>query len=162
MRILGIDPGLQCTGYGVIEGEPGDLKPKLIEAGVIRTNAKDKIDRRLKDLYHGFIEVVDEVKPDQCVLEKLYAHYRHPTTSILMGHARGVICLGCGEKNLPLTSYAATRIKKAISGKGNASKIQVQRVMQHLFELKEPPEPYDITDALALAVAHLAILKSPL
>lgn len=159
MRVIGIDPGLQCTGYGIVEGEPGELNPRLVEAGVIRTKEKDKIQKRLKDIHSGFLEVIREFKPELCVLEKLYAHYRHPTTALLMGHARGVICLACGEKKIKLVSFAATRIKKAVSGQGNASKMQIQRLIQHIFDLPEPPRSYDVTDALALAVAYLYIAQ---
>jgi crossover junction endodeoxyribonuclease RuvC len=94
------------------------------------------------------------------VLEKLYAHYRHPTTAYLLGQARGVICLACATQNLPLVEYAATRVKKAIIGHGLASKGQVQRMIARLLNLSEIPRSTDVTDALALAIAHSYIIRT--
>ncbi len=93
------------------------------------------------------------------VLEKLYAHYHHPTTAYLLGHARGVIYLAAAEAGIPVVEYAATRIKKAIVGKGQASKYQVQRMVGNLLNLKKMPEYMDVSDALALAIAHSNIIK---
>ncbi|MFQ5953132.1 MAG: crossover junction endodeoxyribonuclease RuvC, partial [Candidatus Omnitrophota bacterium] len=99
MRILGIDPGLQRTGYGLIESNgPDNLK--LIEAGVIRTFPQDGISGRVADIYKNLSDIIIEHKPSVLVLEKLYSHYKHPTTSILMGHARGVVCLACGVNDV--------------------------------------------------------------
>jgi len=155
MRILGIDPGLCVTGYGLIETGPKGIK--LIEAGVVRTSAKEKIEERIGKVYRGIKDLVKESKPEVVVLEQLYSHYRHPTTSILMGHARGVICLLAQESGAELAGYSATRVKKAITGTGHASKYQMQRMIQNLFKMKSVPNPPDISDALALAVAHARI-----
>lgn len=152
MRILGIDPGLSITGYGVIDAE--QRRFKLIEAGVIRTLPKEGIENRLHKLYVNLMNLADEYKPSVLVLEKLYAHYKHPITALLMGHARGVICLVCGEKKIRLVSYPATRIKKAVVGKGHASKKQISGMITDLLGMKKTPEYDDITDALAIAVSH--------
>ena len=132
MRILGIDPGLCTTGYGIIE----DSSFKVIEAGVIKTEANTPIQLRLKKIYDALADIIDEYKPGVLVLEKIYSHYKHPTTAILMGHARAAICLACGEFNVKLVNYPSTRIKKAITGNGQASKQQVQRMVQSLLNLR--------------------------
>lgn len=163
---MGIDPGLNATGYGIIEvHNPSKIKPwraeeckiKFLRGGVIKTQANRPIFERLNKIYKGVVEVVEEFNPDSLVLEKLYSHYRHPTTAILMGHARGVICLVCAQMKIPLVSYSATRIKKAITGNGNASKHQVKMMVGNLLRLNNPPECGDISDALALAIAYIYI-----
>ncbi len=156
MRILGIDPGLAVTGYAVIEAQNPE-RIKLIEAGIIRTKPRESISDRLKKIYSNLEELVDDNAPQVLVLEKLYSHYKHPTTSILMAHARGAICLLCGLKKIKLISYPSTRIKKAVTGKGHASKIQVQSMVAELMNLKKIPEYYDVTDALALALSFVYI-----
>lgn len=155
MRILGIDPGLCITGYGLIEVGPKGIK--LIEAGVVRTSSKEKVEARIEKIYEGIKGLVKESKPDVLVLEQLYSHYRHPTTAILMGHARGAICLLAKQAGAELVGYSATRVKKAVTGAGHASKYQMQRMIQNLFNMRSAPNPPDISDALALAVAHAHI-----
>jgi len=154
MVILGIDPGLQVTGYGVIEAR-GPRRVKLKEAGVIRTVPSEGISARLEKIYSNLSDVVREYKPKAIVLEKLYSHYKHPVTSILMGHARGVACLVAGVSGVKLISYPSTRIKKAVTGSGHASKVQVQGMIKELLALKNKPEPMDITDALACALTYV-------
>lgn len=158
MIILGIDPALAVTGYGVIEARKGNLI--LVEEGIISTKGKDNLSRRLEKIYKAIIELISDTKPDVMVLEKLYAHYRHPTTAYLLGQARGVICLAGAIKNIPLAEYAATRVKKAIVGRGLASKHQVQRMVANLLCLNQIPRYTDVTDALALAIAHSYIIRS--
>jgi len=158
MRILGVDPALTVTGYGVIEARKGSIV--LLEAGIIQTSPKETVPKRLDKIYSGLTKLVSDTKPDLMVLEKLYAHYRHPTTAYLLGQARGVICLVCSKENIPLEEYAATRIKKAIVGNGLASKNQVQRMVAGLLNLKSLPKYSDVTDALALAIAHSYMMRA--
>ncbi len=161
-RILGIDPGLQITGYGVVEVSASG--PKVCEAGVIRTNddaeASD-LAQRIRSLHEGVLEVIDQFHPQAVAVEQLYAHYEHPRTAILMGHARGVIFLAAAQRDLPVVSYNATRIKKTITGNGRASKDQVQRTIQRELRLAQLPEPPDVADALAVALCHYYQLKMP-
>ena len=152
MRILGIDPGLHTSGYGVVEGR--GLKISLIEAGYIRTNPKEEPESRLEHIHKAIEKIIRKFKPEVLVLEKLYAHWKHPTTAYVLGHARGIICLSAKENNVAVFEYAATRIKKAIVGKGHASKLQIQRMIQGLLKLAVLPEPADVADALALAIGH--------
>ncbi len=161
-RVLGIDPGLQITGYGVIECGPRGLV--ICEAGVIRTTEKrttSDLAQRVRSLYDGILEVLDQFHPQTVAVEQLYAHYDHPRTAILMGHARGVIFLAAAQRNLPVVSYNATRIKKTITGNGRASKDQVQRTIQRELGLVKLPEPPDVADALAVALCHYYQLKMP-
>jgi crossover junction endodeoxyribonuclease RuvC len=161
-RILGIDPGLQVTGYAVLESGAGP--PTLCEAGVIRAgkeNGSTEVACRLLSIYDGLVEVFEEFHPDVVVVEQLYAHYAHPRTAILMAHARGVILLAAGQRALPVISYNPTRIKKSITGNGRAPKDQVQRTIQGELGLPSVPEPPDVADALAIALCHHYELRLP-
>jgi crossover junction endodeoxyribonuclease RuvC len=151
-RVLGIDPGLETTGYGVVDCRNGDVR--LVEAGVIRPTRKhgDGLPMRLKTLFDGITEVIREFEPQALCLEEVYSHASFPRTSILMGHARGVICLAAELQNVPVINLPAKRIKKALTGSGNASKAQVQRAIQQKFSLARFPHPPDVADALAAAV----------
>ena len=156
MRILGVDPGLGITGYGVIEAERRQFK--LLEAGVIKSSSRQILTERLSRLYGSIQEIIREYKPSDLILEKLYSHYKHQMTAIAMAHARGVIALTAGDFSyLNLVNYSAKRVKKALTGNGNASKMQVQRTVQSILELKKLPAPADVSDALALAIAHAYI-----
>ena len=157
MRILGIDPALSITGYGLIDTRRESLF--LIEAGIIQTYPKQKLTERLNRIYEGMSKLIRQTRPEVLVLEKLYVHYRHPTTAYLLGQARGVICLACAREKVPLAEYAATRVKKAIVGNGLASKYQVQHMIAEMLNLKSLPKYTDVTDALALAVAHSYISR---
>jgi crossover junction endodeoxyribonuclease RuvC len=150
-RILGIDPGLHVTGYGMIESRHG--RPHVCEAGIIRAEGKEMA-LRVLFLYNGIVEVIEQFSPEVVAVEQLYAHYQHPRTAILMAHARGVVFLAAAQRDLPLVSYNATRIKKTITGNGRASKDQVQRTIQREFGLTKVPEPPDVADALAAALCH--------
>lgn len=158
MRILGIDPALSITGYGVIEVKKDRLS--LIEAGIVRTSPKQSLPQRLEKIYQAVTKLVSDTRPEVIVLEKLYVHYRHPVTAYILGQARGVICLVAAREKIPLAEYAATRVKKAIVGRGLASKYQVQRMVAGIFNLASPPKYTDVTDALALAIAHSHISKA--
>jgi crossover junction endodeoxyribonuclease RuvC len=161
-RILGIDPGLQITGYAILESAPRG--PIVCEAGVIRsTEGREPADmaRRLRAVYNGLVEVIDQFRPQVVVVEQLYAHYEHPRTAILMAHARGVIFLAAAQRDLPVVSYNATRIKKTVTGNGRAPKDQVQRTVQRELGLAQVPEPPDVADALAVALCHYYVQRLP-
>lgn len=153
-RILGIDPGLSITGYGVVEGSSAQVI--IREAGIIRTADDDATDMASKVLsvYNGVVEVIAQFSPEAMAVEQLYAHYDHPRTAILMGHARGVIFLAAAQAKIPVVSYASTQVKKIITGNGRASKEQVQRTIQRELGLASLPEPPDVADALAVALCH--------
>lgn len=157
VRVLGIDPGLQITGYGVIEvDEAGSAlaEPRLVEAGIVKLDARLSLEKRLVQLQHDLDDLLDEFSPQMVVVEKLYAHYRHPRTAILMAHARGVILFCAQRKGLDIVHLPSTEVKKAVTGYGHASKLQMQRAVQAQFNLAEPPSPPDVADALAIALTH--------
>ena len=150
MRILGIDPGLQVCGYACVEAEPGI--EKLIEAGVIRTQAGQALEKKLCQIADDIQSLVESLSPEVVAVEQLYSHYAHPRTAILMGHARGVILQKCSRAGLEVKSFSATRIKKSVSGNGRASKQQVQKSVQTILHLSAMPQPPDVADAIAAAL----------
>ncbi|HEX4143860.1 MAG TPA: crossover junction endodeoxyribonuclease RuvC [Pirellulales bacterium] len=152
VRILGIDPGLNTTGYGVMEVQSGRLV--LCEAGIIRGRSRESLTARLVEIHDGVADVIASLKPDMMALEQLYSHYKQPRTAILMGHARGVICLAAAQAGIAVISYSATQIKKVLTGNGRAPKSQMQAAIRQELSLAQPPEPADVADALAVAMCH--------
>ena len=160
IRILGIDPGLQITGYAVLEA--GSRGPRVCEAGVVRSGhgpSTPEIAQRVQALYDGIEEVIHQLRPAVVAMERLYSHYAHPRTAILMAHARGVLLLAAARHGLSVAGYHATQIKKTITGSGRARKDQVQRTVQRELGLAALPEPPDVADALAVALCHLHAQK---
>jgi crossover junction endodeoxyribonuclease RuvC len=154
-RILGLDPGLQITGYGVLE--IASAGPRVAEAGVLRSaEGRDPADMsdRLRTLYDSLLEVIDQWTPTAMSVEQLYAHYEHPRTAILMAHARGVFFLAAAQRGIPVFSYASTNVKKLITGHGRAGKEQMQHTIMRELHLAKLPEPHDVADALAIALCH--------
>lgn len=153
--ILGIDPGLNTTGYGVIDssGKTVSGKVRLLEAGIVRSRSKSTA-MKVKEIYDGIRDVIETLSPDVVAMEQLYTHYDRPTTAILMGHARGCICLAAAQSNLEVVSYAATKVKKILTGSGRATKDQMQRAIRLELGLDRNPEPPDVADALAVALCH--------
>jgi len=148
--VLGIDPGLNITGYAVVDFGGGE--PKIVEAGAIRTDAKADVARRIRQIHEEVAGLLAEFKVDLIAVEKLYAHYKHPSTAILMGHARGVILLAAEQAGVGVRNLPATHVKKNLTGNGHASKQQVQRAIQSVCHLSALPEPPDVADALAIAL----------
>jgi crossover junction endodeoxyribonuclease RuvC len=151
-RVLGIDPGLNTTGYAVVERRQDRLE--LVEAGIIRGTERGEMGSRLREIHEGVTEVIAAFQPGALAIEELYSHYERPQTAILMGHARGVICLAAAQADLPIHSYAATQIKRLLTGNGRAPKTQVQQAILREFGLREMPEPPDVADAMAIALCH--------
>ncbi len=151
MRILGLDPGLQTTGYAVLECAPGSKQ--VLEAGVIRSDPGNTA-LRLKALYDGLQEVIEQWKPEALAVEQLYAHYDHPRTAILMAHARGCFFLAGAQAGIPVLSYPSTKVKKLVTGHGRATKEQMQYAVMRELGLSKLPEPHDVADALAIALCH--------
>lgn len=151
-RILGVDPGLNITGYAVIEKRHGRLA--LVEAGMIRGRSRGDLPARLQEIHEGVTDVIASLAPDVLAIEELYSHYERPRTAILMGHARGVICLAATQAGLPVRNYSATQVKRLLTGNGRAPKSQVQQAICHEFALAAPPEPPDVADAMAIALCH--------
>ena len=150
MRVLGVDPGLRTTGYGVIERRGGTFR--LIEGGVLRPEPKLSLDRRLTQLHDALLEVVRATKPDCMVVEELWSAPKHPPTAVLMGHARGVIALAAGRCAIGFEELPHATVKRALTGHGAASKAQVKAMVVVRLGLTVSPEPDDVSDALALAI----------
>jgi crossover junction endodeoxyribonuclease RuvC len=155
-RVIGIDPGLSVTGYAVVE--PSGNGPCVVEAGVIRPGTSEgSLGPRLEVLHRGILEVLDAFPPSALALEQVHSHWKHPRTAILMAHARGVIVLAAAQRGVPVVGYAATRIKKSLTGSGRAPKEQMQRAIQVELGLGRLPEPHDVADACAVALCHYQI-----
>lgn len=152
MRILGIDPGLIATGYGVVEVAE-QYRLDCRGAGVIRPNSTD-LTARLLHIHTQVTALLHEFIPDALAIEDLFTTYEHPKTAILMGHARGVVCLAAAQRAVPVINYASTELKRAVTGHGRASKAQVQAMVQRLLRLPDAPTPDHVSDALALAICH--------
>ena len=154
MRVLGIDPGLNTTGYGVLDTSAGQVR--LLEAGVVRggSSANSSLAERVAEVHRGVVEVIESHAPAVMAIEELYSHYDRPKTAILMGHARGAIILAAQLGGLQVKHYAATQIKKTLTGNGRAPKSQMQQAIARELGLPQPPEPPDVADALAIAMTH--------
>src|SRR5262249_1514865 len=161
-RILGLDPGLQVTGYAVLEARPAG--PHVCEAGIVRSaegRATTDVAGRGRVPCDGIVEVLEQFHPTVMVVEQLFAHYDHPRTAILMAHARGVLLLAAAQRDVPVVSYAASRIKKTVTGHGRATKEQMQRAMQRELKLPRLPEQDEVADALAVALCHYYTQRLP-
>lgn len=150
-RILGIDPGLRTTGYGVVEFLGG--RSRLIEAGVVSPKFSGTLEQRLHELHEGITAVVASTNPTVMVIEELYTTYKNPLTAIMMGHARGVLCLAGAQHNVPVHTLAHSLVKRALTGSGAARKDQVNQMVTQMLGLRRRPQPNDVSDALALALA---------
>ncbi len=151
LRILGIDPALRTTGYGAIECSNGRVA--LIEAGVIAPRSDATLEERLHELHDAIVEVIAQTAPSLLVIEELYCGYKNPRTALLMGHARGVLCLAGAQAGIQVHTIAHAHVKKALVGSGNARKEQVNAMITQLLGLRRAPAPHDVSDALALALA---------
>ena len=153
MRILGLDPGTASVGYGAIEERDGATY--MLGYGVIATSPKDGgTARRLQIIYEGLDLLLAEYRPDAAAVEELFFG-KNITTAVKVGQARGVLLLALANAGIPVAEYSPPKIKEAVSGYGNASKEQVQFMVQSLLELEELPKPDDAADGLAVALTHL-------
>jgi len=159
MYILGIDPALNVTGYGLIKAADND-ELVLVEAGVVKSSRKHSLPQRLYCIYSEILNLIDKYKPEILVLEKVFSHYKYPATVISISYARGLICLLCGQKNIEFYEYSATRVKKALTGCGHAPKEQMRKTIFNTLNLKSSFSYLDATDALALAVAHYRLNRT--
>jgi len=158
-RVLGIDPGLNVTGYAVVEPSPGG--PVVVEAGVIRPrSARAGMGQRLREIHQGILEVLEAFPPGSVALERIHSHVRFPRTAILMAHARGAIMLAAAQRQTPVFGYAATRIKKTLTGNGQAPKAQIQHAIMTELGLERLPEPHDVADACAVALCHFYVSRN--
>ena len=153
MIVLGIDPGTAITGYGVVQGERMS-PPRLIECGIIRTRPRDSLANRLQEIHAGIVELIQRHHPDALAIEDVF-YARNVRTTIVLGHARGVILLAGANAQILIAEYPPAEIKKAVVGTGSATKEQVQFMVMRLLRLKSAPQPSDASDGVAAALAHI-------
>jgi crossover junction endodeoxyribonuclease RuvC len=152
--VLGIDPGTANTGYGVVRGAGAAGFPSLVECGVIRTRPRDPLPARLREIFEGVSELIERHKPDALSVEDVF-YARNVRTTVVLGHARGVILLAAELHGIVVNEYAPAEIKKAVVGTGGATKEQVQFMLTRLLRLKSVPQPSDAADGVAAALACL-------
>jgi crossover junction endodeoxyribonuclease RuvC len=157
--VLGIDPGTAATGYGVVRGG-GAAVPTLVECGVIRTKPRDSLASRLREIYEGVRELIERHRPDALSVEDVF-YAKNVRTTVVLGHARGVVLLAAELAGIPVNELAPAEIKKAVVGTGNASKEQVQFMLTRLLRLKSVPQPSDAADGVAAALACLMSASLP-
>ncbi|HXL34996.1 MAG TPA: crossover junction endodeoxyribonuclease RuvC [Gemmatimonadales bacterium] len=155
MKVLGVDPGTSVTGYGVIEtGNGTSGMGRLVECGVIRLAGRSPLPRRLHALHAHITELITRHHPGVLALENAFYH-KNVHTTLVLGHARGVVLLAAEQAGLAIAEYAPATIKKTVVGAGGAPKAQVGRVVARLLRLKDAPQPADAADGVAVALAHI-------
>lgn len=158
MRIIGVDPGLVTTGYGVIDVT--GRSHVAVEGGFSKTKASDALEFRLKTIYHDIRDVLEELRPNVMAVEDLHVRYRNVKTAIIMGHARGVAVLAAGEAGIPVFHYQPTRAKTIVTGSGRADKEQVQRAVAGHLGLRDIKDEH-VADAFSIAICHAMVSDSP-
>ena len=153
MRVLGIDPGSQVTGWGVVEGDANGRSYRLIEFGVVRLNSAATFSSRLLKISRALDEVISRLKPDACAIEEAFLA-TNPKVTLKLGQVRGVALLAAESAALEIGEYSPRSIKQTVAGYGNAEKRQVQEMVRLLLSLPSVPEPHDAADALAVAICH--------
>jgi len=149
--ILGIDPGSLTTGYGFIETSGNRLA--MLDAGPIRLKSQGEIPQRLAFLGEQLVARIEACRPDALVVEKVF-HGVNFNSTLRLGYVRGVILMIAAQQGLPIFEYAASEVKKTVTGYGRAEKTQVQEMVRILLNLRQVPKPHDVADALALAICH--------
>ncbi len=156
MRVIAIDPGIERTGYALVDIDGHDMR--ALEYGCIKTKAGLPLEERLLELQKDLRHLIVTHSPESAAVERLV--FVHNTTSALaVGQARGVILLTLGEARIPLHEYAPTEVKRAVTGNGGADKLSVGTAVRLIFKLPSIPQPDDAADALALAVCHAGLVK---
>lgn len=151
MRVLGIDPGSETLGWGVVEGTGS--KYDAVEFGTVRSSTKLSFSKRLLSIHCGVAEVIERFQPDVLSIEDSF-FAKNASVAIKLGQVRGVILLLAEQTNLEIAEYAPRLIKQTVVGHGGAEKQQVQQMVKVLLKLKEIPKPHDAADALAIAICH--------
>jgi crossover junction endodeoxyribonuclease RuvC len=153
LRVLGIDPGTATTGYGLVEADAGRMG-HLLECGVLRTDARAPLSARLVTLHAGMRELVAQHRPDVVAMESIF-YAKNVRTSLVLSHARGVLMLAAAEAGLRVEEISPAAVKKAVVGRGRATKAQIGFMVQQLLRLRRPPAPADAADGVAVALACL-------
>jgi crossover junction endodeoxyribonuclease RuvC len=156
VKVLGIDPGTSVTGYGVVEYD-GNGKAgfgRLIECGVIRFAKQSHLPRRLAELHEGIVDLIERHHPTTLAIENAFYH-KNVHTTLVLGHARGVVLLAAQQHELDIAQYSPATVKKAVVGAGGAPKAQVAAMVARLLHLKHAPRPADAADGVAVALTHI-------
>jgi crossover junction endodeoxyribonuclease RuvC len=159
VTVLGIDPGTAVTGYGVIRKE-GRNPLTLVECGVIRTRPRDDLAKRLAEIHDGVVELIRRHQPSVLSIEDIF-YARNVRTTVVLGHARGVILLAGVHAGLEIHEFPPAEIKKAVAGTGAATKLQIQFMVTRLLRLKSAPQPSDAADGVAAALAYALMPELP-
>jgi len=152
MRVLGIDCGSRVTGYGVIDSDGAECF--FVRCGTIRSKSSEPLAARLRSIHNGIVEIIRELQPEAAAFENLF-YANNVQSALKLGHVRGVSMFAAAEANLPVFEYSPLEVKSAVTGYGRAEKMQVQQMVRALLKLTETPEPYDASDALAVAICHV-------
>ncbi|MGH7507476.1 MAG: crossover junction endodeoxyribonuclease RuvC [Longimicrobiales bacterium] len=159
MIVLGVDPGVAITGYGVVAHEQGGAT-SLLECGVVRTSPDAPLPVRLREIFDAIGEVVVRHRPDVAAVEGVF-YGRNVRTTVVLGHARAAVLLAASLRDVPIAEYAPAEIKNAVAGTGRATKDQMQYMVQQLLRLRTPPRPADAADGVAVALCHLSAFRIP-
>ena len=151
MIILGVDPGLQNTGFAVLKADKNSHE--IVQSGLIKTSHSQAFDQRLKTIYDSLCHIIGQYQFDTVALEEIF-YSRNIKVALKMSHARGVTILAAANYQIPTVEYSAREIKQAVTGNGNASKHQVQQMVSRLLNLPSTPSIFDVTDAMAAAYCH--------
>ena len=152
MNILGIDPGLGTTGYGIISNINNEME--LVDFGTIKTSPKDSLSKRLKIIFDDISELIIKYKPSIFSIEEIF-YSNNVKSSLLLGHARGVAIAAAATNDIIVYEYSAKKIKQSLTGNGNAHKEQVKFMVKNLLKLQEAPKSHDASDALAIAICYI-------
>ena len=158
MRILGVDPGLRNTGYGVLDVENGRYAP--VEGGVVSTGTDQPLEKRLLVIYQDIRSVIEEHSPDAVAIEELHSRYFNLKTAIIMGHARGVLCMAAAQAGINVFNYQPTRAKNLVTGSGRAGKEQMQRAVAAHLQTPDAARNEHVADAFAIAICHAIVVGS--
>jgi crossover junction endodeoxyribonuclease RuvC len=158
-RVVGFDPGLNVTGYGVVECEGSSVR--LVEAGTVRSRG-ELLEERLLSIHAGISEVLATFRPTAMAIEQVFAHAKFPKAALILAHARGVICLAGVQSGLAMHHYLPNRVKSTLCGSGHAGKEQMQAAVQRELALAAAPKPADAADALAVALTDYHLRLRPL
>lgn len=151
MKVLGIDPGSETLGWGVVEG--AGLKYNLVDFGTVKSSPREAFSKRLLKAYAGVSEVIRKFQPDVISVEEAFFAV-NVNVALKLGQVRGVVLLAGEQNNLEIAEYSPRLIKQTVVGYGNAEKHQVQEMVRVLLRLQKAPEPHDAADALAIAICH--------
>ncbi|HEY0171553.1 MAG TPA: crossover junction endodeoxyribonuclease RuvC, partial [Pyrinomonadaceae bacterium] len=158
MRVLGIDPGSETTGWGVVEGDARSYA--AVDFGTVKARPRERFAARLLKIAVGVEALIEKFRPDVCAVEEAFFAV-NPKTALQLGHVRGVVLLAAERAGVEIAEYAPRLIKQTVVGYGAAEKQQVQEMMRVLLKLKVAPTPFDASDALAVAVTHLHHASRP-